>query len=116
MSGKGGMESVNGFQDMQTIKSWAGNCFLGGFIIFLSEYNLARISLIMSHKYTSEEHVLSLKFHLVQSVTYFIEVLFRRTSPFVLFFFLMHFFILARYLLLVYTEEFLFVCCTLNLC
>lgn len=87
MSGKGGMESVNGFQDMQTIKSWAGNCFLGGFIIFLSEYNLARISLIMSHKYTSEEHVLSLKFHLVQSVTYFIEVLFRRTSPFVLFFF-----------------------------
>lgn len=91
MSDKGGMESVNGFQDMQTIKGWVGSCFLGGFIIFLSEYNLARISLIMSHKYTSEEHVLSLKFHLVQSVTYFIEVLFRRTSPFVLFF-LMHFF------------------------
>lgn len=40
----------------------------------------------MAYKHTSEEHLLSLKFRLVQSVIYFIEVLYRRTSPFLFIF------------------------------
>jgi len=100
------------FQNIQTIKNWVGNCFLGDFIIFLSEYSLARTSLIMVHKCTSEEHVLSLEFHLVQSVLYFIEVLCRRKSPFVFIF--NAFFILARCLLVGCTEEFLLVCSTFS--
>lgn len=94
----GGMQSLKHFQDTQTIKNWVSNCFLGGCITFFSECGLTRMSLIMVYKYTSEEHLLSLKFHLVQSVIYFIEVLYRRTSPFI--FIVKVLFILARYIVL----------------
>lgn len=66
----------------------------------------------MAYKYTSEEHLLSLEFHLVQSVIYFIEVLCRRTSPFVFIF--KAFFILAGCLLVHCTKEFLLVCSTFS--
>lgn len=66
----------------------------------------------MAYGYTSEEHLLSLGFHLVQSVIYFIEVLCRRTSLFVFIFKV--FSILARCLLVHCTEEFLLVCSTLS--
>lgn len=66
----------------------------------------------MAYKYTSEEHLLSLEFHLVQSVMYFIEALCRRTSSFVFIF--KAFFILVRCLLVHCTEEFLLVCSTLS--
>lgn len=65
----------------------------------------------MAYKYTSEKHLLSLEFHLVRSVIYFIEVHHRRTSPFVFTF--KAFVILARCLLVYCTEEVL-VCSTLS--
>lgn len=38
-----GMWSIEDFQSIKTIKNLMANCFLGGFLIFLSQYNLARI-------------------------------------------------------------------------
>lgn len=66
----------------------------------------------MAYKHTSEEHLLSLKSHLVQSVTYFIEALCKRASPFVFTF--KAFSTLERCLLVHCTEEFLLSCSTLS--
>lgn len=59
----------------------------------------------MAYKHTSEEHLLSLKFRLVQSVRYFIEVLYRRASPFLFIF--KAFSIMGRCLLIPYFPVFL---------
>lgn len=66
----------------------------------------------MAYKHTSGEHLLSLKFHLVQSVIYFIEVFCRRASPFLFIFKALS--TLRRRLFVHCTEEFLLSCSTLS--
>ena len=74
VSDSNGIWSIKDFEVIQLYKAGWLTASWDASVFFLSEYSLARISLIMAHKYTSEEHVLSLEFYFVQSVTYFIGV------------------------------------------
>lgn len=101
-----GTWSIKYLQNIKTIKNLTVNCFLGDFLIFLSLSTTWQGSIIMAYKHTSEEHLLSLKFYLVQSVIYFIEVLCKRASLFLFIF--KAFSTLERCLLVHCTEEFFY--------
>lgn len=76
-----GMQSIKDFQNIKTKRNLMVNCFLGDFLIFLSFSTTWQGSIIMAYKHTSEEHLFALKFHSVQSVILFIEVLSKRETP-----------------------------------